>query len=519
MSLLNKVFLLTTFLFFTLWVDCQTRLEEYIEIELARIEETYNLLDSFSERIWPGWNNYDSIQFQVQFPDKTLLKVLPSEASMFDCKLITQHILRNQVCIKDGEQLIDNISLPLRGYGGPISYNPSIIRIWLEQKGEQLVCEEFQNKNTEEIDNCASLLEICSESQILMYVHELFHMHQNRIWKDMHGVDVSSVFIPQSEYGVYSEIEGEALTAAYVARDTEKVKRFLKDYLIAHELKKEYMPENIKTLESNRLIAEGIAQYASIKIAMIVKSEEYTPAINQSVDPYFMDYKLSDKYIHQSLFSLMDSLKGDTFDLIQKCYVYGAYLSFILDRIQPGWKEQFFEKNKTFESVLRGICHITDQDREFINKRFSKYYQINDLFNKHISCVKQRDDALLAVENRAGRKYIIDFSSKRELVHLTPTGKSYRIGPRVVLPSGFRRLTTNDFELTSANTVFNCPLPWLLEWIDVERPNNRKGYYLEYRNITNGILKDIVFETSGFKLTATSAEIHANDTSVTIILR
>ena len=41
----------------------------YMRIDIKRLEETWNILDQFAERIWPGWDNYRDVPFRFAYPN------------------------------------------------------------------------------------------------------------------------------------------------------------------------------------------------------------------------------------------------------------------------------------------------------------------------------------------------------------------------------------------------------------------------------------------------------------------
>lgn len=50
-------------------IQAQETLPDYLRIELKRLEETWNVLDQFAGRIWPGWKSYRDVPFLFEYPN------------------------------------------------------------------------------------------------------------------------------------------------------------------------------------------------------------------------------------------------------------------------------------------------------------------------------------------------------------------------------------------------------------------------------------------------------------------
>jgi photosystem II stability/assembly factor-like uncharacterized protein len=80
-----------------------------------------------------------------------------------------------------------------------------------------------------------------SDAQILIYVHEIFHAFQARVWKGLREGGGGKYYPVNAEAAALSKIEGEALLKAYGEKDHAKARDGLRDYPLARQMKKRHM--------------------------------------------------------------------------------------------------------------------------------------------------------------------------------------------------------------------------------------------------------------------------------------
>jgi hypothetical protein len=211
------------------------QVEACLRVELERLEEVYDLLDTYAARIWPGWNNYLNVEFEVLFPNLTRLFVNPTAPLHDDYKAVDGVTVRNRkVYVSRANEVPLAITPPLARGGNA---RGGRVYIKLESLGEVLPPEAFGRANS------AEYREARSEVQILTYVHELFHEYQSEVWpsrrdavkrqkalrakqapaarpsvaRRLDRADQPPIFIVPLEFAVHKEIEGRALLAAYAS--------------------------------------------------------------------------------------------------------------------------------------------------------------------------------------------------------------------------------------------------------------------------------------------------------------
>jgi hypothetical protein len=489
------------------------KLEQYLEIELKRIEEAYRLLDRFAEEIWPGWDNYNEIEFRVRFPNMVHLLVNPRKTVPEGYEQLQGRTLRGKsIFINRKNELPMKITPPLLGGGG----GGLTIRIRLRSV-------KVPPEETKELKKVPPGYQPMANSdrQILLYIHEFFHGFQRKYEPLGKGDDDLYEFKVNTQYAAYSNIEGLALLDAFNEKDPDKALESLKDYIVAREIKQTFMPPGAAAAEQAVAVAEGTASYSNVKMAMLLKNMKYKPGISKQDDPFFYHFKFMDGYIEENLEKDLRNVMGFTLDKIGKCYAYGAYQSFVLDRFFPKWKHGFFREKKNLDEVTANFLKLSPDLKKVIADRLKTKYPYDELHAKHNAVVKERDEAIAMIKNRKGRKYIIDFKKTREFPRVKSRGKSIRIDVEQIFIHGIEKLHLGEVELTGIDTPMHRSGLYTFEWIDPEANKDKKGYEISFKEKIKDTYKNAVFKTNGFTLKAPELEINEdkakNEVRITIL--
>jgi hypothetical protein len=479
------------------------KLEQYLEIELKRIEEAYRLLDRFAEKIWSGWDNYNEIEFRVRFPNLVHLLINPRQAVPEGYEQLQDRTLRGKsIFINRKDELPMKITPPLIGGGG----GGLTIRIKLRSI-------EVPPEETKELKKAPPGYRPMADSdcQILLYIHEFFHGFQGK-YELLENDDALYNFKVNTEYATYSNIEGLALLDAFNEKDRHRALESLKDYIVAREIKQTFMPPGAAAAEQSAAAAEGTASYSNVKMAMLLKDMKYKPGISKQDDPFFYDFKFMDEYIEENLDKDLRIVMEFTLDKIGKCYVYGAYQCFVLDRFFPKWKHGFFQEKRNLDEVISNFLKLSPDRKKVIANRLKTKYSYDELFAKHNAVIQERNEAIAMIENRKGKKYIIDFEKTREFPLVKPRGKAIRIDVEQVFIHGIEKLDLAEIELTSIDTPMHRAGIYTFEWIDTEAKEDKKGYEISFKEKAEDTYKNVVFKTNGFTLKAPELQINEDKT-------
>ncbi len=489
------------------------KLEPYIEIELGRIAETYNLLDTYAREVWPGWDNYMNIQFKTQFPSLVFMLVNPQGDIPKGYELVEGRTVNGRkIYLNRTEELPGTLEPPL--YGG--GQGDSEIRIHLQESpvGKELAKAAGDKDAILQIKKGSA-----SENQILLYVHEFFHTFQQHAWCGWNLDEGDRRFAVNTEYSAFSEIEGLALKAAYEAKSKKEAREYLEDYITARDLKQTHMTPGAITNEKNTNLTEGLAVYAETRMAGLVRDKGIKPKLTAELDPYFLGYRFADEYVKDKVPGNMEYLMNMTLDNGLKYYTYGCLEAYVLDRLAPGWKKGFMQKETDTDAVVRRLLKLSDKKKAAIAERLKTRYPYDAIFAKHGKVIRDRDEALALIDGRKGRKYTLDWQATREFFILSSKeeGKEVRMGVKVIMKEGFQPFTLGEIELTSGNGLIYMPGIWNLEWVD-SKPVEGRGFDLKFEKKDGNVYKKAVITTGGFTLKAPEVRIEETPDEVKIVI-
>jgi len=366
-------------------------LESYLEAELFRLEETYRLLDRYSEELWPGWRDYVEIPIKVNFPNGVILFVTPqTENSPGFERIAGRAIFGKAVYINRQNRTSAEIQPPLFariGRGG------ALIQLEMRQpdlpplEAERSAALEAQLKDESRPEapfNFAPRGD--SDSHVLMYIHEHFHGHQARLQRPGPVRD----FKVNADYAAWAHIEGLALRRAYLESQDTAALDFLKDFVVAREIKHAHMPPDAAPAEARISLNEGTSSYVSLRTALLLRDSSDKPGVDRAKDPFFYNYAYINGYVDNIMRKGMDFAVSWTEDQRGKYYLYGAYQCFLLDRFAPGWKQGFLEKEKNLDTVMTGLFKLSSGEKEEIKQRLSTRYAYDEILALHENALKRK---------------------------------------------------------------------------------------------------------------------------------
>ncbi len=502
-------------------LPAHTGLEQYIEIDLARVEEAYRLIDTFGEEVWPGWKNDMKIEFMLQYPNLVFVIVAPEGGNApSGYELVRDRNVRGRsIYINRKDELPIKLQPPLVG-GGKGGMR---VRIMLQETGITAKNVEKAIKANKKKKDPGFCPPCDSEGQILLICHEFFHGFQTTVVKprEDRGREGRN-FQVTPEYSTYSNIEGLALRNAFLEKDRAKALACLKDYITARSIKRNYMPEAAALNEAEETVSEGTANYSNTRLAMLIRDGKYKTKMRRKTDPFFYGYKYIDGYIYQKTLSAIEYDMGNTLDTLGKCYNYGVVQCFLLDRLFPGWKNGFFQSGATLDEVTEKYLKLSDTERKAIAAGFKTRYKYDELYAKHAAVIKDRDETMAIVNSRQGKRYIIDFKKTKDFIIPQARGRNVRLGVEVFYANGIEEFRLGDIVLTTADTPLYQPRKnfFSLEWVDTAAKPGVKGHTFKYGKQEGDVYKDVEFKTAGFTLKAPEVQIVEDEAKneVTVVI-
>ncbi len=405
-----------------------------IAIELRRLEETYRVLDAVADKVWPGWTGYKDVPVQLGFENG--LKVLvghPNPPAGFE-PLRGTTVAGRRVSFDRRKLSGLELKQPLSCGGGIVPFG--------EAGGESVRIVDMRFTRVPDDPGAATAL-FRTEDSILILVHELFHCYQEENIPTSYG---NLNYNADAHYAVYSTIEGQALARAYEEPAPEAVRAFVKDFLLARELKRKSMTSQQAKEESSDDVREGTAVYAEVRTLEVLRSG-YSPRLSPADDLSYGGFKDIDallaKYISRLKFH-----KDNIFEAKGKCYDYGCFQALLLHRLAPGWQAGFTGNPRFLDEELAKAVPLAKEDRDNADKHFRALYGLKAFKAKAEKAMADRDSAYRAAASTKGRTYTISLKEIGQFATLPAPGRrSFRLGLMSIFPDGVGKLVYDEVEI------------------------------------------------------------------------
>ncbi len=479
--------------------------------ELLRLEETWNVLDQVAARVWPGWKGYADVPFLFDYENQTRMLVgHPNPPKEFE--LVEGVTVRGRKVFLDRTKEVPvKLTWPTSGGGGPIPFGTAKNRrddpetVWLS-----LRCAREAGKPGSTFR---------SEDQILLNIHELFHVYQGIFYKlENHPGNLH--YNPDTNYAVYSDMEGQALLKAFQEKDKTASLEFLKDFAAARMAKYKSMTATEQLQEKADDFAEGTARYSEYA-AILEIGKHYKPKLTSREDPYFTGFKNIDYFLARRLEELK-SAAGNTTDSRGKCYQFGCFQALLLNRFVPGWQKTIPQKDKFLFDIISGRLALGEKGLAEVTERLKDKYDYKALFARHNPLIEARDGAFKAYDDQKGKTYAIDFSKTGEFPHPADADvKSFTMMfpfdkgiLRTVYPDGFKSLAVQEVTIEGKGRPLESREIWKIGYIDA----TNAGYRISASKVENNVYTDAVIVTDGFTLKAPKLELKEKNGTLNIII-
>lgn len=491
---------------------------DYLRVDLKRLEETWNVLDQFAGKIWPGWKGYEDVPFRFQYPNGVQMLVgHPSPTDGFE--LVPGVEVRGKKVYLDRRQEIPiELKPPLSGGGGIIPFGKDIqvqiVDLHMAPVGpESLPAGEGPVPG----GKTAEAPSFSSENQILTNIHELFHCFQGTVYRYRFG---NLQFNTDAGYATYAEVEGLALENAYLEPEEADVRNALRDFLAARMLKRKSMTEAEQKQESEDDLMEGTAVYAETMAIELIK-QGYQPFLAAGDDSFFRGFREADRYLKDKL-EMLKNNRTLTMDSRGKCYPYGCFQALLLTRLFPGWQTTFFQDGKFLDQVLEDRLGLTQADKEAVAAGLKDRYPLGEISTRHGLLIQARDKALAMIQKRRGRAYVVNFKPLLEYVIPKGRGESYKLGLVNIFPEGIESIELRDVSFRGEKSPMIWDQLYYAKWVDPRTRARGKGYTLKYsRKEGEDIYYDAELKTGGFVLRAPKIQVRelANLVKATVLAK
>ncbi len=469
-------------------------LPNYVHEDLTKLKFTYELLDTFADSIYVGWNNYRSYPVKITYENGFSILIGYPEKE--------EHFVVCDGIDVDGKQIYadtsktNNLQIDQhRHLSGGLGINTADgATIW----GLNLRSFKATENMSFDTDNLSETLEL------LTLVHELTHALQS----DFRMQYRSGMFNYDADinYAVYSNMEGLALRNAYREKQISRKKEHLEEFLFLREMKRASIDSNLAVCEMNYESLEGFAEYSSIRLAELIMKYP------GKVKPLIKKYGFC-KSLYEDIAKTREEILGrftkhlaETFHPRKKVYGYGLLQVIICEQL--GGASSMWVKNKDTRYV-EDVCHSlidTNSLRQIELNVLKEQYSYDNIVDYHAPQIAFRDSVINAVNNQAGTKYNINFRRTRKyLSQLLGDSKSRIHYGRDYYYSG----KINDFSYDKISLKIKTNLAkvrriWNLEFVDI----SDKVFTLDYSRIEkDNIYYDAVLKTESFELQAPKIRI------------
>ena len=324
----NGIFLVLLTFLSSISVAAQTELPQVSAADAARVQEFYRLSAAIQDQVWSGWS---------AVPVPLLLVTDKAE-------FLTHH-------------------------PAPPSEFKKVSQDWQVRKRQfpadfQATFPAFGPPSVIVIGEPAHTLSQTSTPWLFTVMHEHFHQLQNAQPGYLAAVEVLGLS-NGDKTGMWMLNYPFPYGKTELAQAFGKLRDLLLDVLAEQnadrfaKLKKEYLaqrrkffglvPENDRKYFGFQLWQEGIARYTEVR--SVEMAGRYTPAPEFAALP---DYEPLEHYAERARKKTLDELKQANLATWKRTVVYsfGAAEGFLLDRFNPGWKEEYFRKMLSLDSYF-----------------------------------------------------------------------------------------------------------------------------------------------------------------------
>jgi len=275
------------------------------------------------------------------------------------------------------------------------------------------------------------------------------------------------------------------------------------------------MNEKEMLQESEEDVSEGTATYSDMMTTMLLQ-KNYSPGITPADDPYFFKFQDADSF-RQAKVEMLRNSRANTLSSRDKCYTFGCFQALLLDRLAPGWKNDFFQQAKMLDQVLDSVVGCAPEERIRVTERLRSRYGYDSLLAKHSPLTTRRDQAFEEVQKRKGLVFVINFKNTLEYVYPQSKDTSYRVGLINIYPKGIGKIQIADIVFEGKETPMVLDQLFYLKWIDTDGKATESSYEIQGdRQGAEGVYRNAVLKTRGFTLSAPMIQLRESKNRVKV---
>lgn len=318
---------LTLLIFWQSSVKCQDIIEPKICFEdRVRIAEAFNISETYGNSIWEGLDTIPFVVLLVTNDNEFLIRH-PNPTDDFEL-LGYDSLLKSDVYIRD-RQFSNNL----------LATFPAVNEVYTVVVG--------QPENTSR----------SSTAWVITLIHEHFHQLQSTkpdYYTSVEGLDLAgddktgmwmlNYPFPYEDKEISEQYKRLTETArkTLTADNEDSFNKNLLLFLEEREKFKNMLEEKDYRYFSFQIWQEGIARYTELLTAKIL-SEVYEPSHEFMELPDYVDFDTYYGQLYDKILMRLDS-QSLSFDKRNCLYTLGAAEGLMLDRINPEWRDKYFDE-------------------------------------------------------------------------------------------------------------------------------------------------------------------------------
>jgi len=469
------------------------QVDPVMKMELVRLSELYNVLGQVAAKVWPNWTGWDKVPHLFEYPNNVRMLVGHPEPPPGFEPVAGLEVGGLEVCLDRKAERPVPMAWPTSGGGGPIPFGSA------GEKPVTVVSIDLTSPPPGAKEEAQGSGRV-SDDQILLYVHELFHVFQHDFYTiERHG---NLRYNPDANYAIYSEIEGEALRRAFLEKDDAAARELLKDFAVARKLKYRSMTLVEQVQEKEEDFAEGTARYAEYATLLEMK-KSFHPRVTRKEDPAYSGFAGIDAQLAERLADLTTQ-KGFTLESRMKCYQYGCFQALLLNRFSPGWQATVPVRNQFLYDTILAVLKMDAAEEARVAGRLEDRYDLPALTARHTPVVAARDKAFAEFDARKGKTYVVNFKPSREFVRAEPgPGQVHHLGLRNLYTQGIKRAAMFEILYEGTGEPVCAEQLFHVRYVDTAD----RGYTVASSRSEGDIHYGAVIKTAGFTLKAPKVRV------------
>jgi len=481
------------------------------EIDIIRIEELYHLVETLGDYLWASFEIRE-IPIAINKENKQeLLLNHPNPSEHFtrfgDCEIDSRPVLIREGCTIFGPE-----------GGGWATNIDGVLTAYVS------VRQEWQTTD----DYLSTLL------------HECFHVFQRKFWK---YTDEGFGELPEleAEYSALIGLESRIIHDILTSDASEKISERSRMFVAVRQHRQKKLQEDVVRSEIREEFNEGTATYIQVRLMELCAGTGGIQPLRPEIDPHYSGFAGAAERYKQYLAEILPP-DSTIITFFHAKYKIGMAQCLLLDRVQPGWKEELRDTSISQFNIIESAFPLSDEEQAELIERAKQRYGYEELLAGQSDLVSRQTVSLRGYMEAPGRRYRIYYGNipgpfkwkPKGPVHHVPNSLALEIDEELAIPypDGMPRMSSNTgpyiwgggierfevggmiFESKEVPVIFRMGY---IEWIDTEPAEDGSDLMIQSKEVSGDVHQELVMITDGFELRAPKARVLISERVVHII--